>query len=277
MSALVVMSGDQHVNSLSGICPPVVTRDDGSEHRPSKPQRAVWRKRQQAWAYVKNLKTRRFKKDLKLYTILPGDLLDRNSHDGVSLISRSRTVIERMALEVFAPVAEMSDHLFVVTGTEAHTGGRGELEEWLARDLGAEPDPLTGRSSWWHLPLEIEGVLFDVAHHPRTTASRPWTWPAAAARHARIIHDEYQDADERIPDVACRFHRHHYQPGIEKMKPFFVYGPSWQLTTPFGYRLGAGSLLEPVGMLIFLVDNGKWTFDDSQIFKFRKRESWTPS
>ena len=274
MPAIVAVTGDQHVNSVSGLCPPVVARDDGSEHRPSKTQRAVWRKWKQAWAYVDDLRRRRFKPDLSLYVVLPGDLVDKNSHDGVSLIAQMRTTIQDMALDVFAPVAERADHLFVVRGTEAHTGPRGELEEWLADDLGAEPDPLTDNASWWHLLLEVEGVTFDIAHHPQTTASRPWTWPSAAARHARILHDQYQDAGAPIPDIACRFHRHHYQPGIERMQPFFVYGPSWQLTTPFGYRLGSGALLEPVGMLIFIVDDGAWTFDDSQIFEFPRRQAW---
>jgi len=89
-----------------------------------------------------------------------------------------------------------------------------------------------------------------------------------------MIRNQYQDADERVPDVAVRFHRHHYQPGPYLPKPWFFYAPSWQLTTPFGYRVGAGAIVEPVGLLIFIVEDGRVTLDDSQIFKFPKRKPW---
>jgi len=278
MASIVVLSGDQHVNALgTGLCPPVVVRDDGSNYRPNKTVQAIWRKRQQAWEYVKELKTRRFKKDLTLYVVIGGDAVDRNTHDGVSLIAKMRSTILDNAIEVFAPVADLADHLFFLRGTEAHAGDRAEMEELLAHDLGAEPDPLTGADSWWHLPLEVEGVTFDLAHHPQTAAARPWTWPAAAARHATIIRNQYQDAGEPIPDVAVRFHRHHYQPGPLRPRPLFIYAPSWQLTTPFGYRLGAGALVEPVGMLIFIVEDGQFQLDDSQVFRFPRRKAWTAS
>lgn len=277
MASIVVVTGDTHVNSMAGLCPPFVTRDDGSEHRPSKSQRAVWRKWLETWEYIDQLRTRRLKKNLPLYVVLAGDLVDKNSHDGTSLIAHMRTTITEMAVEVFAPVAQMADHLFVVRGTEAHVGPRAELEEWLADDLGAEPDPETGRASWWHLPLEVEGVRFDIAHHPATAAARPWTWPAAAARHSAIIRFEYLEQGEPVPDVALRFHRHHYQPGPPWPKPFFCYGPSWSLTGPYARRVGAGALPNRIGLLVFVVDDGHFQFDDRCIYKFKGPRAWTTS
>jgi hypothetical protein len=224
---------------------------------------------------VEDLKKRRLKKDRTLYSAFVGDLGDLNSHGGISLISHMQATIHDMMLQVFQPAIDMSDHAFILAGTASHTGGRGELEEWLANDLNTESDPSTGKGAWFHLLLDVEGVLFDIAHHPATAASRPWTWGPAAARHAEIIRLEYLEAGERVPDVAVRFHRHHYQQGPRQRPPFFVYGPSWQLTTPYGYRRGAGAIMEPVGLLIFLVDDGTWTFDDSQIFQFKRSQPWT--
>jgi len=274
MGAIVVLEGDQHVNALgTGLCPPVVVRDDGSNHRPGKTVKAIYRARLQAWKYVAELKARH---KAILYAVLGGDAGDYNGYDRASLISQMKTTIYDMMVEVFAPVAEVADHLFVIRGTTSHGGVRNELDEWLADDLGAEPDPETGSDSWWHLPLEIEGVTFDLMHHPQTAARYEHTWPAAAARHAMLIRYKYLGQGEMPPDVAVRFHTHHYQPGLWGYKPFFAYAPGWQLCTPYGYRLGHGALVEPVGLLIYICEAGQVTLDDSQIFRPRKRKPWKP-
>ena len=253
---LFVAVGDLHINSTIGLCVPRVDLDDGGVYRASKAQRDYllrnWRR---FWRDVAELRDR--VRARRVIVVIGGDLVDDNSHSQAQLITVNRSVIVALAQRVLEPALEVADEVIVVRGTEAHGGQSGELEEIVAERIGAVPDPVTGQFSQWFLLAEVDGVLFDVAHHPPTFGRRPWTKAAAAARAAALLRAQYLEAGQRVPDVAIRFHVHSYQPGPREPRPEFYYGPPWQLCTAFGHRLGAGRQIEPVGGLVFECQAGE--------------------
>lgn len=257
-TTLVVVVSDLHVNSTIGLCPSRVTLDDRGEYVASKAQSGYllrnWRR---FWNDVEALKAS--SRAERVIVALAGDAVDDNRHSKAQLITVNRGTIVDLAEKVLELAIELADELLVVRGTEAHVGGSGELEELAARRIGATPDPVTGLSSSWSLLVEIEGVLFDIAHHPPTAGYRPYTRAPAAARAAFILRSQYQEEGTRVPDVAIRGHTHYYQPGPREPKPEFFYCPPWQLCTAFGHRLGGGRI-EPVGGLTFVCRGGSYQF-----------------
>jgi len=254
---LVAVVADTHINSTVGLCPPVVPMDDGGSYHASKVQRAIWAAWKEFWsedvyARAKNL-------GAKVYVVINGDLNDLNVHDGTQLISHSEADIVKTSVDAIEPAIDGADYVFIVRGTEAHVGKKANLEEEVAKDVGAEPDKCAGTHSWYWLKLEAAGVTFDIAHHPETFARRPWTKDAAAVRHGRIVREQYLDRGERPPDVALRAHIHEFVPGNRRLPPFFCYCPGWQVMTSFSYRLGS-TAVKPVGGLVFVCRDGDFEF-----------------
>lgn len=255
---LVVIVADTHINSTVGLAPPSTNLDDGGTYRASKPQLAVWSAWRTFWQIIRDKKE---STGAQVTAIANGDLNDFNVHDGAELISRSRADVIKMTIDVLEPMLAVADRVFIVRGTEAHVGKKANLEEAVARDIGAVPFGKS-RHSWYWLWAEFGGVTFDVAHHPQTTARRPWTKDAAAARHAAIIRNEYWERNRTPPDVALRAHAHYFaDSGQKRVKPLFVYCPPWQLTTSYGHRLGSAGGVESVGGLWFLCQDGRYTWD----------------
>jgi len=262
-ASLVVAVADLHVNSTVGLCPPTVSLDDGGTYRASKAQRAVW----SAWCvFWDGMKAKAEEKKARIYVIVNGDLNDFNIHDNAGLISRVRSDVIKMSVQVLEPALAITDRLFIVRGTEAHTGRHANLEEVVAKDVSAGKDEQVGTWSWYWLKAEFGGVTFDASHHPQTFARRPWTASAAAARQSAIIRDEHNERGDKVPDIALRGHVHHYIPGAREPKPQVFYLPPWQLTMSYARRLGA-TACRPVGGLWFLCSDSEYQWN---------AETWKP-
>ena len=253
--AIVAVYADTHVNSTIGVMPPYTELQDGGSYRASKEQLWLWRKWNLFGDTVEALKK---ELDAELYVVAAGDNVDDPFHPTTRIVSKHKPTILAMAVKVHERFVQMADHYFMIRGTNAHTGIDGSLEEMLARDLEAEPDPKTGNASWWSLYFEAGGVTFDITHHPQTSARRPWTQHAAAARQSAIIAAQYYEMGMKPPDVACRAHDHGLlRDSGMSTKPWTFLMRPWQGTTSFGHRLGVGEYVLPVGGLIFVCDNGK--------------------
>lgn len=280
MTTLIAVVSDTHLNSTVALCPPRVYLDDGGIYRASKEQKSVWQAWNKFWQIIAEKKGGN-----KLYTIVNGDTIDINTHDGIQLISHNRNVIISLAVAVLQPIAEMSDALFIIRGTETHTGRAANIEETIARELGAEPlvkptiDKKTGEDkggiySWWWLPLEVEGLLFDITHHPKTSGWRPWTRDAAAAREAAIIRNDYWERGDKPPDIALRGHVHYHADSGKTKKPHVLITPSWSLTDAYGHRKGTGGSARPVGGLWLMCDNGHYDYE-FEVWWPKRRRAWT--
>lgn len=268
--AIVVVVGDLHINSTVALIPPSVQLDDGGTHRQSRAQRWIYRCWQDFWQKVEALPRS------ALYVVVNGDTVEGVHHATTQLVSTNLKDQFRMATELLEPVARASDALFMVRGTESHTGPASMWEELLAKDLGAVECKAGRTWSWWHLPLSVEGVKLDIAHHPQTHSRRPWTQDSAAARQASITAVEYWENDERPPDAVVRGHVHQWAKGTHKDTWGFFH-PAWQLTTAYGTRLGAGRHIEPIGGLVFQCQNGRLSWPDKwpAIRYSPRRTPWT--
>jgi hypothetical protein len=268
MAAIVAVVSDTHINSTIGLCPPRVQLDDGGTYRPSRFQRELWRCWGEFWGVVQQRR-----EGLPLFVVLNGDLVDGDHHDTSQLVSRNLETQARMAVEVLDPMAQMADQLFVIRGTEAHTGPSAMWEEFLGRDLGAVGDDIAGTASWWWLPLEVDGVRFDFAHHPGTSSRRPWTRGGAANRLAAWVLNDYAEAGDRPPHLVFRSHNHVYEDSGNNHAVRAIITPCWQLTTGFGHRVGGSGKLADIGGVIVECQDGHYQLE-VQRYRPRRRKSW---
>ena len=271
VTALVVGVADLHVNSRFGLCVPQLELDNGGYYIASKAQRELLRAWKEFWEIVADKKE---ELDAECYVFVDGDATDLNTHDDLDPISHNRSTIIEHACSLLWPARQVADFLFIVRGTEAHIGGHGELEEIVAKELGAQRDTKTGTRSWWWLPLEAAGVRFDIAHHPDTFSRRPWTLHAAANRQAEILHSKYTHRHKWPPDVAVRAHRHIFTLSNGETKPWTFHLPSWQLTNAFGHRLGAGGQIQAVGGVWWVCYKGEIENWDKELWRPQTTPVW---
>jgi len=264
LTTLLAVVSDMHANSKMGLCPRAVTLDNGGTYTPSRTQKAIFKAWTQYWEIlVKQVK----KHKAKLVVVFNGDAVDLNRHDGLDPICHNRTNIQDMLAELYVGIAERADELYIVKGTEAHTGAHAEMEDALARDLQAVPDDWERTFAWWWLQLEVEGVKFDITHHPSTSGRKEWTKGAAPSRTSTELALQYFERGEAVPDVAIRGHVHYFADSGTTRRPRVFYSDAWKATDAFGHRLGSGGVARPIGGLWFVCKDGQYKVH---------RESWQP-
>jgi hypothetical protein len=161
----------------------------------------------------------------------------------------------------------------MIRGTEAHVGKSAEMEEILARELGATPDE-TGQYSRFELWVRCGKGLIHALHHIGTTGTSHYesTAPLKELSESYTESGRWHDAP---PDVIVRSHRHRH---IEIRVPTGLgYGitfvtAGWQLKTPFTHKIPGARISTPQigGSLIRQGDHDLYT--RHRIWRMRRPE-----
>lgn len=265
---IVAIAGDIHSNSTVALCPPRVRLDDGGEYVASDAQRWIWRKWLAFWAEIEE---RRAAIGGPLFVVLNGELADDNHHATTQLITRNPADQLKTALQVLEPVTRLlrdGDRVFVTRGTEAHSGLSSSMDETLARELGAENCSENAKNgekitnmpvSLQVLRMEVDGVRFDIAHHPPGGGGRrPWTAANFAPTLAAMTFYEAAARGEKAPHLLVRGHVHRPGDSYDAHPVRALVLPSWQLSTAYGYRIGGGTL--PVGGA-YVICRDRWNYE----------------
>jgi hypothetical protein len=260
---VVAISSDHHTNSTIGLCKPYVELDDGGQYKSSKAQRWLW----QCWnEYVEKVKTAVNDHDAKLVSVFNGDIFDGDHHNTSQIITRNESTMLKMAHDVTRPLVDVSDAVYVVRGTEAHVGKSAGREEMYADDIGAIRDKETGSASWWHLPLNVNGVTFDIAHHG-SLGRLPWTKPNATNRIAAAALVAAAEAGAKPPNLVLRSHLHQYaDSGQNYSKTRVISLPGWQIATAYVQRIAPGALADVGGLIVTCKTDGSYFVD---VVRFR--------
>lgn len=263
--AIVAVISDVHANSTVAVCPPVVRLDRSDDWRQTKLQSWIYRT---AWTPLWD-ELWEVKKRLKwpFFTIMAGELSDSNKYSETELISKNPADQLRMPVELLDPALDMSDGVFVIRGTEAHTGPSSWMDEKVAADIGAIQNE-DGEASWYQFRGILGGIRFDVMHHPGHGAYRPWTKGGDSNRLAIDVVYRYvehnmamrrqrtPELQQELPDIVIRGHNHQPSDSGDTHPIRAIINASWQLTSGFGYRLGGKWL--PVGGMYIVCDRGKF-------------------
>ncbi len=261
--AILVSTADHHVNDTVGLAPTWFHRDDGGQQLASREQLALWHGWQDFWQYVAD---RKKALGWPVYHLAAGDIGDVNRHSGMQLVSQNEADIKKAMEEVFALPCAVADYNFIIRGTEAHSGGSGQLEESFAQSIGAEKDPDSGNFSWWVFKGELAGVTVEAAHHPPCGGRQPDRIGIAAANAARTAVLRAVRNGEKRAQLYIWAHLHRPAFGYELGAWAYIL-PAWKWVGAYGFRGGSSGHVEPAGGCIFELKDGQILNGGGQAFR----------
>lgn len=247
---LIVIISDLHVGSSIGLCSEKgMTLDDGGIYKPSKIQAGIYKCFQRFVEMAKAVKA-----ETKIL-VINGDLVDGDHHNTVALASNNIQTQEAAAIGILKPVAAFFDRVYVVRGTEAHTGPGAASDERIAQAIGAQQTE-DGLYSFWQLWLNCDDITLNIAHNIGTASSAAYESSAPMRELVAAIVEAGQ-WHTALPDVVIRSHRHRY---IKVAIPSadgeiqIAITPGWQMRTPFVERVNRFSIPQIGGLLCEIED-----------------------
>ena len=241
---LVVVS-DLHCGDRMGLCLPNRVRvDGGGWYVPSRVQRKVYG----MWRYFWDEWVPHVTEGESYAVVCNGDCVEGDHHGSKTPISTNINDQAAIAKALLAPVVEAcGGRFYVIRGTEAHVGKSAELEEELARDLGAIPDEEEGQHARWELWARLGGGLIHVKHHIGTSSSTAYEGSALN----RELGEAFVEAGrwkDKPPDVVVRSHRHRdfeIRMPNESGYAICLCTAAWQLATPLSHRIASARQTQP--------------------------------
>jgi hypothetical protein len=217
--------------------------DGGGLYYPSTEQKMVFAKWTELWSeWVPEACHRE-----PFAVLLNGDALDGVHHGSTTQISQNHADQVKIATKILEPIVDLCGGRFYMTrGTEAHVGPSAEMEELLAKSVGAVSDK-AGSYSRFEIYMQLGKGLIHALHHIGTTGTTHYESTAVM----KELSESYTEAGrwtDAPPDVIIRSHRHRH---IEVRVPTRLgYGitfvtAGWQLKTPFTYKIPGGRLTTP--------------------------------
>lgn len=255
MKAIIAVS-DLHVGSTMGLCPAKVNLIGTGTYEPNKYQKTLLKFWNHFWTVW--VPTQVEGAD-KVFIVINGDIVDGIHHNTVEIISNSWAVQEYAAIDLLTKTigGVPNNGIFVVKGTEIHVGPSGSSEEKIARAIGAEVNDL-GESSSWQWNLDLDGVVFNFAHH--ISAANASAYETSAPMRELISGMvEAEQWNQPMPNVMVRSHRHRFIPvSIPSIRGRIhsVVTPSWQLRTPFVEKIDR-MRMPHIGGIVFKVQGGQ--------------------
>jgi hypothetical protein len=260
MPVVIAVTNDQHCGSTVALCPDEIRMDDGGHYGASPAQRWLFQQWRNYWDEVA-----RIRDEVKPDTfgqIYNGDMLEGSHHGTTQILSGNPEAQSLVAQAVFdVPLAMKPDRIWVVRGTAAHNGNSNSGEEGTARrwrdsGLPVVGDTDTQKASWWHLRLDVEGVLLDVTHHGRT-GHREHTRANAANLYAFDILLSHVQTGDRVPDLCLRAHFHRFNDSYDAAPVRVVQNGAWQLKTEYVHKKHADTMAD-IGGLVVIVRDGQY-------------------
>ena len=248
-----------------GLTPPTVHLGDGWQAKPPIYSRKVYRYFLEVCDEIK-----KFTEGTERVVVFDGDTVDcdikRRSNQ---YITSKEEEILWLAADALEPAYGMADRVYVVRGTDAHTGKDGYLEEMFAKDLdNVQPDPVTGDASWWWLTGQFENYGVDIAHS-MSMGGRSWTEANAVNFLAAEILARYAERNEPPPQMAWRAHVHKSFDSYDNKRVRAITLPCWKLQDSYGHKLNPARWSH-FGAMAFIIENGeirkerKWKTEVSQ-------------
>jgi hypothetical protein len=222
---LAIVISDLHCGSSAALLPPEFEDHKGNTIGQNPVQKFLWDCWRRAEDFAKGVV------DGDSYAIvLNGDLIEGIHHGAGELISNKTEDHVTCAEDVLVPYSKEASRIFVVRGTECHTGNH---ESSLGKILKAHKNPDTHKRKATHafdrLQLNLHGCECAFSHHIGTSV-RDYT---EATQLGIVLNQELVHAvrnGEIPPRVVARAHRHKYGM-FENGHELAIVTPPWQAQT----------------------------------------------
>jgi len=240
----VVVISDVHVGSTLSLSPARWVLGDGNVHLASPIQRKVlglWNKK---WERV-------FSDGVEVFTVIDGDLVEGDRRGQVETWAPRMKDQQDAVVELLRPISAKSSKMFVVRGTPFHVQDGGNVEDVIARELGAQG----------HKAHKRIGITLEFVHKGPKFGSRSWTWSNNVRN--QVLSNATRDLmlGKRPVDIYVYGHYHRVAdsgpvvidlPGGKQYVTRGLIAPSWKLIDEWTNHTDAP--LADIGMLVFDID-----------------------
>jgi len=257
---LLVCVSDIHAGSTVGLLPPDFVAHEGQSVNQNAIQRWLW----SCWLDA-NKWLDAVVGDDEFALVINGDATEGVHHRTLQVITPDIGDHLSAAIHILQPLAERAEDVFVVKGTEAHTGN---IEEALGRELGAYKHPDTGHHSTDKLYLEVNGCPVVFHHHIGAT-SRTYLEASALSIHLINEQAEHLQAGLTPPRVLVTGHRHRFG-AWTNAHGTCVCLPPWQGLTRYGHKVVPSAMTKP-GLVVL-----DWRGGDPNALPSVRHRIYTP-
>ena len=226
---------DIHVGSTVALWPEGFVSNEGNPIGQNKFQKWLW----SCWLDMQKWATNVIGDD-EFDLVINGDIVEGIHHKSLQVMTPDLGDQIAAVKQVLGVFAEKADKIHLIKGTECHTTTQ---EIHVGRALNASIDPITQQNAWDNLDLQMNGVLYNFAHHISSTAR---TYLEASAHSIMLGNLTHARARTKrpVPDVMVRAHRHRH--GIwEDGNQISAICGAWQGLTRHGHKVVPDAIPQP--------------------------------
>jgi hypothetical protein len=256
---------DWHVNNKMGVRIPNMILDEEEKSSASPGQRFLWRSLLDQQQII--LKKKRQYKAKEVWAGLGGDMGELDTkHRTDELHSHNESTVLEMIVNTLKPVTDISKHLFVAKGTDAHVG---YIEELLANDLETEIHPDTTKRYGHKWLINCGGINIMFQHHG-SLGRLKWTKANALNKKAVNLMLQY---GKKCPDIFIQAHNHRFATCDNSYPVLVIAAPCMKLPGDFEARIDVDDA--DYGGLYFVCDRGKILEWDVMLYEPREIRKWS--
>lgn len=241
------------------------------DHKASKSQRWLWSCWELLWDKVEALK-KEHKAYLHVSVLGEAADIDYRNRSG-QFWTKNYLLAMKNAIDVLERPANLADTIHFFRGTEAHVGDEGTIDELVADNFDNTVPTAEGRPAHAHTTYELNGVLFDVAHHGVGKSKFGRNNLANNARDKYVI--TRASHHERIADIIARGHNHWQGSSDQDTWPLWVQTPPFQLPYEFIYRIDPYVEMPDIGAAIYICKDGKVEYEGMK-YEYERTPAWQP-
>ena len=266
-----VVVSDLHVGCQLGLCPARgADIAEGGIYKPSEFQKQVIK----MWKYFWNVYVPRITNGEYYDVVVNGECVDGTHHNSTTQWSHNMADQARASVEILKPIkAKCPGKLYIIRGSEAHSGKSGQYDEWIARELDAHPTK-EGQFSRYELWKMLGDGLIHFNHHIGTTSSSAYE---STAVYRELIESYVESGrwGDRPPDVIVRSHRHRHMCidiSTSNGKASSIVTPGWQGKTPFAHKIAGARQSQPQfgGIILSWSKKEKFIYERHQIWRLER-------
>lgn len=237
---LVLLLSDLHIGSTVGLWPEGFVSNEGFPIGQNRFQKWLW----QCWNDVLKWSGAIIGKD-EFEIVVNGDLVEGIHHRTLQVMSADVGDQTAAVLDILSKLAGSASKMHVIKGTECHTRND---EIRIGKALNASKDPSTGQHAWDVLDLEVNGTLYNFAHHISATARTYLEASAHSIALGALTHSRARSG-KRVPKVICRAHRHRHGIWTDGNQMSCITG-AWQGLTRHGYKVVPDAIPQPSAIIL---------------------------
>lgn len=238
-SKLILVVSDLHVGSTVGLWPENFISTEGNPIGQNSFQEWLW----ECWLDM-NEWVKKITNDNSYDIVVNGDIVDGIHHKTLQVMTPDLGDQVSAVKQILGDLTPSAAAIHIIKGTESHTLNQ---EIHVGKALGASKNKANGQHAWDYLDLEVNGTLYNFAHHIGTTAR---TYLEASAHSIMLGNLSHARARTKkpIPSVMVRAHRHRHGIWQDGNQISAITG-AWQGLTRYGYKVVPDAIPQPSAII----------------------------